>query len=114
MRGGTGWLAAGLVAAAVSPWVTDAADADARTTIAGVVGSSRHPWLRRTDLRDVAKDLRVLYPAGSAEPIWFEEGRPAPALEATVEAIGRGAALGLDPADFDEGRLAEAARAAAG
>ena len=114
MRGGTGWLAACLLAATTSPWVTDAADADPRTAIAGVVGASRHPWLRRTDLRDVAKDLRALYPEGSTEPIWFEDGRPVPALEATVEVIGQAAALGLDPADFDAGRLAEAARAAAG
>ena len=116
MRAGTGWLFGALLSAAFSPSVAfpvGAADADARATIAEVVGASHHPWLRRADLRDVAGDLRVLYPAGSAGPIWFEEGRPAPALQATVKVIGEGAALGLDPADFDAGRLVEAEAAGA-
>ena len=117
MRAGTGWLAAGLLAASFSPSVTrpaGEADADPRSTIAVIVETSRHPWLQRADLSDVAHELRDLYPAGAGEPIWFAEGRPAPALQSTVQVIGEGATLGLDPADFDSRRLAEAAGSAAG
>src|SRR5512136_2515547 len=109
MRAGTGWLFGALLSASISPSVAfpaGAADADARAAIAEVVGASHHPWLRRADLGDVAGELRALYPAGSPGPIWFEEGRPAPALRATVKVIVEGAVLGLDPADFDAGRLA--------
>lgn len=111
MRAATGWLFGAVLSASLSPSVASpagAADDGLRATIAGVVDASHHPWLRRTDLRDVAGDLRALYPAGSAGLVWFEEGRPAPVLQATVKVIGEGAALGLDPADFDAGRLAEA------
>ena len=117
MRAGTGWLAAGLLAASFSPSETrpaGEAEDDPRATIAGIVENSRHPWLRRADLGDVADGLRDLYPAGSGQPIWFAEGRPAPALRSTVRVIGDGAALGLDPSDFDAWRLAEAAGPPAG
>ena len=86
---------------------------DARTAVAEVVGAARHPWLLRADLSDVKADLRDLYPAADPGLVWFENGRPAPVLEATLTAIGEGASLGLDPADFDVGRLGEAAHAAA-
>ena len=97
----------------LAPLPALAGDGEARDRVAEVVDAARHPWLRRADLRDVRAELRALYPEGSSGLVWFEDGRPAPALEASVKAIGDGAALGLDPADFDAGRLAEAARAAA-
>ena len=112
MVAGTGWLILGLLVASSSPTTTSAGEADAadaRSTVAEIVGASHHPWLRRTGLHDVAVDLRALYPEGSVELVWFENGLPVPALLATVRVMGEGAALGLDPADFDAGRLAEAA-----
>ncbi len=107
-----GNLLAGLAALLVAlPAVTRTGDAT--SAVAEVVGAARHPWLLRADLRDVEGELRALYPAGDSGLLWFENGRPVPALEATLKAIGDGAALGLDPADFDSGRLADAAHAAA-
>ncbi len=108
-----GIVLAGLLALPVAP-AASTGDGDARRTVAEVVGASRHPWLHRADLRDVSANLRALYPEGSAGLLWFEDGRPVPALQAILDAIGDGAALGLDPADFDVGRLAGAARSAEG
>jgi murein L,D-transpeptidase YcbB/YkuD len=109
---GGGNLLAGLAALLVAlPAVTRAGDASSAVDEVG--GAARHPWLLRADLRDVKAELRALYPAGGSGLVWFENGRPVPALEASLKAIGDGAALGLDPADFDSGRLIEAARAAA-
>ena len=104
-------ILAGLLALPVA-LPASAGAGEARAAVAEVVGASHHPWLRRASLRDVAADLRVLYPQGSSGLIWFENGRPAPALTATVKAIGDCAALGLDPTDFEAGTLAEAAQVA--
>ncbi len=107
-----GTILAGLLTLPTSAGATAAAD-EASAAVDEVVRESRHPWLGRPGLRDVAADLRMLYPEGASGLLWFEDGRPAPALEATVRSIGDGAALGLDPAGFDAGRLAEAARGVA-
>jgi len=81
------------------------ADAAVAGTVAQVLKTARHPWLRWGDLSDVAPALRDLYGAEADRLFWFAGERPYPALAGAVDALSAAGDRGLDPADFDAERI---------
>jgi murein L,D-transpeptidase YcbB/YkuD len=76
--------------------------------IDGIIGSGRIARLRNADLRDVAADLRRLYPRDAAVPLWNVV-----AAGPVIDELARAAARGLDAEDYDAALLAGALRAPA-
>ncbi len=81
------------------------ADGALAGTVAGVLETARHPWLRWPDLADVAPALRDLYAAEADRLFWFAGEQPYPALTGALEAVAGGAERGLEPADYDAERV---------
>lgn len=78
-------------------------------SLANIVSHGDLPGLRRTDLRDVRADVSRLYAGGSPSPIWSTNGGPTPSAHAAIASLTRTAERGLDPTDYDVGRLAQLA-----
>jgi murein L,D-transpeptidase YcbB/YkuD len=79
-------------------------DAATASTVAEVLESARHPWLRWSDLSDVALALAELYEGEPDHHVWFRGDEPH-ALEEALAALSNARARALDPADFDAQRL---------
>jgi murein L,D-transpeptidase YcbB/YkuD len=123
-----GWTRRGVLAAACAalaslparaagpePRTGDDGDGLAGAAVSEVLRSEVHPWLGRADLRDVAVDLRALYPPGSGSLFWFDGSRPSAALLSGTATLRAADARGLDPGRYDAALLEEEAqRAAAG
>jgi len=107
------WLAAVAWAAPPARAAAPEADPAVRAGLVEVLEGARHPWLRRSDLGDVQRDLAALYGAGPGALVWFEGERPAPALASAVDLLGAATDAGLDPSGYDAALLAERASAAA-
>jgi len=88
-----------------------AAEPDVAAAWDEVLSRGRHPWLR-TGLDDVAADLAALREAEPDGLVWFEDGRPLPALYAAVDVLGDAREEGLDPDDYVAELLADKAVAA--
>jgi len=87
-----------------------AADAVA-AAVGRIVAAGTHPWLERSSFADRQPDVRRLYEATGFQPIWLDDGRPTRAARAATAALADAAGRGLDPRDYDSGRLrTEAAR----
>jgi murein L,D-transpeptidase YcbB/YkuD len=92
---------------------SDAPPADAATpadpavsaAVARVVETGRHPWLRWPDVADVVPELRRLYGAESDGLLWFQGEAPHRALPEALDALSGASERGLDPSDYDAGRL---------
>ena len=80
------------------------ADAAVASTVAQVLKTARHPWLRWPDLSDVAPALRDLYKGEADGLFWFAGERPYPTLAGAVEALAGAEERGLDPVDLDAER----------
>lgn len=90
-----------------APVVDTVASAALRT----LVGSGRHPALRRSGLADQLPALQRLYAAREWRPLWFSGGRPLPAIGVLAALVARAAEDGLRPEDYESPWL-EATRAA--
>ncbi len=90
---------------APTPASTPAPD-EVAAAVEQVLATARHPWLRWPDLSDVADPLRDLYGAEPDHLVWFEGGRPVPALAGALAAVAGAADRALEPADYDAERLA--------
>jgi L,D-transpeptidase YcbB len=69
-----------------------------------LVESVRHPAMRWPRLDDVRHSLRALYDSVSP-PLWVQHEQPTPQARAMLTVLADAAALGLNPTDFDAGRL---------
>ena len=107
------WLAAAACAPPPARAAAPEADPAARAALVEVLEGARHPWLRRSDLRDVKRDLTILYGTEPGTLVWFEGERPAPALASAVDLLGAATDAGLDPSSYDAALLAERAAAPA-
>ncbi len=76
--------------------------------VAKVIGSAEHPELRWPRIPDVAPALKPLYDAEPDGLFWFAGPTPYPGLAAAVAGLRSASEHGLDRADFDADRLAEA------
>ncbi len=83
------------------------ADPAIARTVEDVLKSATHPWLRRPDLKDIARELRDLYSAEPDHLFWFERGEPHSAAAATIDAIASATEHALDPVDYDAERIQE-------
>ncbi len=80
-------------------------DPSIAATVAEVLQATRHPWLRRMDLKDVGPSLAELYEAEPDHLFWFERGGPHPAAASAVDALAVTFEHALDPADYDSDKI---------
>jgi murein L,D-transpeptidase YcbB/YkuD len=73
--------------------------------LAEVLRESRHPWLRRTLIRDQQETLRKIYQPRDHAPLWLEGARPTRQAAAAIAALAAADRKGLDPADYDAALL---------
>ena len=82
-----------------------------RAAVLGVAAAFAFPAApsetARPDSAAAVQALRALYAAESGGLFWFDGSTPRPALAGCVDALGRSAAIGLRPEDYDATRLAE-------
>jgi murein L,D-transpeptidase YcbB/YkuD len=70
--------------------------------------ASEHPWLKWSTATDVAPALAPLYDTEADRLFWFAGETPYPALEQALQQLADAGDHGLDPADYDAKRLADA------
>jgi murein L,D-transpeptidase YcbB/YkuD len=87
--------------------VAPAAAGDVAATVDRVLTSANHPGLTWGSISDVTDVLTALYDTEPDRLLWFDRTSPASTLEATLAAIAKVGAHGLDPADYDAEPLAE-------
>ncbi len=75
------------------------------TTLRSIVESGRHSPQRWPDLRDVTRDLRIVYDSVSWTLLWSRSGQPTPSARAVIAQLAVIDARGLDPVDYDVPRL---------
>jgi murein L,D-transpeptidase YcbB/YkuD len=91
--------------AAQPPAVVVAPDSVERAARHVLVASARHAAMRWSRLDDVRHSLRTLYDSATSQPLWLRDGRPTPQAHALLTVLADAAAYGLNPTDFDAGRL---------
>jgi L,D-transpeptidase YcbB len=80
-------------------------DSAQRTAIAALVTSARHPVMRWSQLDDLRVSLAALYDSSAAQPLWLRDGAPTPQARELLLVLADAASFGLNPTDFDAGRL---------
>lgn len=88
------------------PGPSGPAHPDVAAAVAKVLDDAHHPRLTWPDIPDVAPALETLYGEEEDRLFWFAGDDAYPALADTITALGDASAHGLDPADYDAGRLA--------
>jgi len=88
------------------PGPSGPAHPDVAAVVAKVLDDAHHPRLRWPDIPDVATALETLYGEEEDRLFWFAGDDAYPALVDAITALGDASAHGLDPADYDAGRLA--------
>lgn len=73
--------------------------------MSALVSAAHHPVMRWPRLDDVRHSLRALYDSVSSAPLWVQHDQPTPQARAVLTVLADAAALGLNPTDFDAGRL---------
>ena len=73
--------------------------------LADIVSHGELASLRWPGLPDITFDLRRVYDATRWSPIWTRDGVPTASARATIEALAAVDSRGLEPRDYDAGRL---------
>jgi murein L,D-transpeptidase YcbB/YkuD len=110
MRRLIGVMAATVALLLVSSRFAIAAPVSERGEIVSILSSGVHPWLSRSDLRDVRDSLSVFYAGRGNAPAWISAGHPTPRALAWVAALEGIEGFGLSLADYDVPALSETCR----
>jgi murein L,D-transpeptidase YcbB/YkuD len=79
---------------------------EVQVAVQAILDIGRHPALSWPELSGVLPDLKSLYSSESDGLVWFASESPHPALAGALETIARCDLQGLNPSDYDAGRLA--------
>jgi murein L,D-transpeptidase YcbB/YkuD len=80
---------------------------DVAATVEQALVAAEHPWLRWSEIPDVAPALAGLYEAEPDRLFWLAGETPYPAVKGALAELAGAEAHGLDPADYDATRLAD-------
>ena len=76
-------------------------------TLRRLAEEAHNPYLTRPDYPDYGDEMRALYEPGGYGLLWFAGGRPRTPAREAVEVMTEAREHGLDPDEYDAGRLAE-------
>jgi len=82
--------------------VTDSLE---RVALHALVASGQHQAMRWPRLDDVRYSLRALYDSAASPMLWLHDGQPTAQARALLTVLADAASRGLNPTDFDAGRL---------
>jgi murein L,D-transpeptidase YcbB/YkuD len=93
---------------AVGPAPVEApADTVVEQTLRMITETANHPYLTWPDFPHYQDEMEAIYGPGEFELLWFDEDRPTRQARQVIEALSDADVHGLDPLDYDAGRLAE-------
>jgi murein L,D-transpeptidase YcbB/YkuD len=93
---------------AVGPAPVEApADTVVSQTLRMLTETAHHPYLTWPDFPHYQDEMEAIYGPGEFELLWFDEDRPTRQARQVIEALSDADVHGLDPLDYDAGRLAE-------
>lgn len=69
--------------------------------------SKQHPYLSQTDFSSRAEDMQALYKAANYEPIWLTRDDSKALIAQTLDLLSNAASEGLNPQNYDAGKLKE-------
>ena len=95
------------VSAVGSAPVEAPADTVVEQTLRMITETANHPYLTWPDFPHYQDEMEAIYGPGEFELLWFDEDRPTRQARQVIEALSDADAHGLDPLDYDAGRLAE-------
>lgn len=99
-------LAAAVASLLLAAPVARADDDDVAAAVRAIVEGGAHPWLRRPALGALGGPVRAVYEGREWEPRWLDDGEPTDQAKEVITHVGASSLYGLQPADYDVGRLA--------
>ncbi|MGJ0486921.1 MAG: L,D-transpeptidase family protein [Methylomicrobium sp.] len=72
-----------------------------------LIESKQHPYLSQTGFSSRAEDMQALYKAANYEPIWLNRDDSEPLIAQTLDLLSNAASEGLNPQNYDAGKLKE-------
>lgn len=75
--------------------------------IYALIESKQHPYLVQTGFSSRAEDMQALYKAANYEPIWLNRADSEPLIAQTLDLLSNAASEGLNPQNYDAGKLKE-------
>lgn len=81
------------------------ADSLQRAAVRALVANAHHPAMRWPRLDDVRSSLRDVYDSTAMQPLWLRDDEPTAQARALLSVLANAAAMGLNPTDYDAGRL---------
>ena len=72
-----------------------------------ITETAHHPYLTWPDFPHYQDEMEAIYGPGEFELLWFDDDRPTRQARQVIEALSNADVHGLDPLDYDAGRLAE-------
>jgi murein L,D-transpeptidase YcbB/YkuD len=83
------------------------ADTVVAQTLRMITETANHPYLTWPDFPHYQDEMEAIYEPVGFGLLWFDSGRPTVLAHQVIEALANADVHGLDPLDYDAGRLAE-------